>query len=85
MNSGDLKPFVSSAMARTRVVWKTIRRAYYKKKVLYEKFYDTPAKFHTAITDFFQTVNEKHKGDLKKLLTLNFQFFENIAAEIYHV
>lgn len=38
-----------------------------------------------ATTGFFQTVNQKHTVDLTKLLTLNFQFFENKNAEIYPV
>jgi len=59
-------------------VWK-----FTKKKILYAKYYETPAKFHNAITDFFQTVNQKHKDDLKNLLTLKFQFFEDNIAEIY--
>ena len=33
-------------------------------------------KFHFAITEFFQTINQKYTPDLKKLLTLKFQFFE---------
>ena len=56
-----------------------------KKKVLYAKYYETPARFHQAINDFFETVNQKYKGDLKTLLTLKFQFFENKPAEIYPV
>jgi len=56
-----------------------------KKKILYAKYYESPAKFHEGITGFFQTVNQKHKDDLVKLLTLNFQFFENKNAEIYPV
>ncbi|NVO04431.1 MAG: IS630 family transposase [Bacteroidetes bacterium] len=46
-----------------------------KKKILYARYYETPAKFHLAITDFFQTVNQKHNDDLKNLLTLKFQFY----------
>lgn len=56
-----------------------------KKKVLYAKYYESPIKFHTAINDFFQTVNKKYTVDLKSLLTLKFQFFENKPAEIYTV
>jgi transposase len=56
-----------------------------KKKILYAKYYDTPLKFHLSITDFFQTVNQKYKDDLKKLLTLNFQSFQNQNAIIYPV
>lgn len=56
-----------------------------KKKILYAKYYETPHKFHTAITGFFQTINQKYNADLNKLLTLKFQFFENKPAEIYPV
>lgn len=48
-----------------------------KKKILYAKYYETPHKFHTAIIGFFQTVNQKYDADLKNLLTLKFQFFQN--------
>lgn len=54
-----------------------------KKKILYAKYYETPAKFHQAITGFFQTINQKHKDDLVNLLTLKFQFFQNQNALIY--
>ena len=56
-----------------------------KKKILYAKYYETPAKFHAAITGFFQTINQKHNDDLKNLLTLKFQFFQNQNAIIYPV
>jgi len=56
-----------------------------KKKILYAKYYETPQKFHTAITGFFQTVNQKHNADLKNLLTLKFQYFQNKNALIYPV
>lgn len=56
-----------------------------KKKILYGKYYETPQKFHSAITGFFQTVNQKYNADLKNLLTLKFQFFQNQSAEIYPV
>lgn len=56
-----------------------------KKKILYAKYYESPAKFHFAISDFFQTVSQKYEPDLKKLLTLNFQFFQIKNAEIYPV
>jgi transposase len=48
-----------------------------KKTILYAKYYESPAKFHEAITGFFQTINQKYNAELVKLLTLNFQFFEN--------
>lgn len=54
-----------------------------KKKILYAKYYETPTNFHNAITGFFQTINQKYQDDLKNLLTLKFQFFENQSAEIY--
>ena len=56
-----------------------------KKKILYAKYYETPAKFHDAITDFFQTINQKYTDDLKNLLTLKFQFFQHQNAFIYPV
>lgn len=56
-----------------------------KKTILYAKYYETPANFHTTITGFFQTVNQKYNAELKNLLTLNFQFFENNTSEIYPV
>ena len=43
-----------------------------KKKILYAKYYETPDKFHSAITDFFHTINQKHNDDLKNIMTLNF-------------
>lgn len=54
-----------------------------KKTILYAKYYESPAKFHNAITGFFQNINLKYNADLKNLLTLKFQFFQNINAEIY--
>lgn len=56
-----------------------------KKKILYAKYYETPSKFHNAINGFFQTVNQNHSADLKKLMTLKFQFFSTQNAEIYPV
>ena len=56
-----------------------------KKTILYAKYYETPDKFHFAITDFFQTINQKYNPDLKKLLTLKFQFFEKENVLIYPV
>lgn len=55
-----------------------------KKKVLYGKYYDSPAKFHQAITTFFQTtINQTYKDDLKSLLSLKFQFFDTQNALNY--
>ena len=56
-----------------------------KKKILYAKYYETPAKFHFAITDFFQSINQNYHSNLTDLLTLKFQFFENKIAEIYPI
>lgn len=54
-----------------------------KKKILYAKYYDTPTKFHSAITNFFNDVSQKYMEDLENLLTLKFQYFDNYSAEIY--
>jgi transposase len=56
-----------------------------KKKILYAKYYETPDKFHLAITSFFQTINQNHNAELKKLLNLKFQFFKYQNAVIYPV
>lgn len=56
-----------------------------KKSILYAKYYETPTKFHSAITGFFQTINQKYNSDLNKLLTLKFQFFEKEKVLIYPV
>jgi transposase len=56
-----------------------------KKTILYGKYYDSPAKFHLAITSFFQTINLKYDDNLKDLLTLKFQFFQNENVLIYPV
>ena len=56
-----------------------------KKTILYAKYYESPVKFHQAITGFFQTVNQKYNADLKNLLTLKFQFFQNQNVLIYPI
>lgn len=56
-----------------------------KKTILYAKYYETPAKFHQAITGFFKTVNQNYNADFKKLLTLKFQFFKDENVLIYPV
>ena len=56
-----------------------------KKKVLYAKYYESPEKFHNAITGFFKNINRIYNQDLQSLMTLKFQFFENKNAEIYPV
>jgi transposase len=52
-----------------------------KKKILYGKYYETPHKFHQAIRDFFDTVSFKYESELRTLLTLNFQLFDNSNAQ----
>jgi transposase len=52
-----------------------------KKKILYAKYYDTPAKFHQAITDFFIEMNQKYQKELETLLTLKFQLWDNQDAQ----
>ncbi|RMG69618.1 MAG: IS630 family transposase [Chloroflexi bacterium] len=47
-----------------------------KKKVLYAKYYDTPQKFHLAVTDFFDHVHLNYKTELKTLLSFKFQNFD---------
>lgn len=54
-----------------------------KKEILNAKYYDSPSLFHQAINNFFQTINTNHKKQLEKLLTLNFQFFENTITHSY--
>lgn len=54
-----------------------------KKTILHAKYYETPDKFHSAITNFFQTVNQKYHQNLENLLTLKFQFFDKENAVIY--
>ena len=56
-----------------------------KKTILYAKYYETPQKFHTAIIGFFQMVNQKYNAELKNLLTLKFQIFQNQNSIIYPV
>ena len=56
-----------------------------KKTILYAKYYETPDKFHSAISGFFQTINQKYNFELKNLLTLKFQFFQNQNVLIYPV
>jgi transposase len=51
-----------------------------KKKILYAKYYDTPAKFHQAIRDFFTDVNQKYQNELETLLTLKFQLWDEQEA-----
>ena len=54
-----------------------------KKEILNAQYYDAPQKFHQAINTFFQNINQNHKTELQKLLTLNFQFFDQNIAHSY--
>lgn len=54
-----------------------------KKTILYAKYYESPPKFHAAVTGFFDVINKQYNAQLKDLLTLNFQFFDNKNAESY--
>ncbi len=54
-----------------------------KKKILYAKYYNNPKQFHEAIQDFFNGINKGFQEELKSLLTLKFQFFDNKKSLIY--
>ena len=54
-----------------------------KKEILNARYYDSPALFHQAINTFFQNINNDYLPDLQKLLTLNFQFFDNDMTHSY--
>jgi transposase len=56
-----------------------------KKTILYAKYYESPAIFHYAITNFLKTINQKYNADLQNLLTLKFQLFQNENVLIYPV
>lgn len=53
-------------------LWKYTRR-----HVLAGRYFDTPAKFHEALRHFFEVDFCNHRDNLKSLMTLNFQSFEN--------
>ena len=57
-------------------IWK-----FTKKKILYAKYYENALRFHQTIMLFFEQINQKHNEDLKKLLTLKFQLFDNTGIE----
>jgi transposase len=59
-------------------VWK-----FAKKKILYAKYYNKPAAFHQAIQDFFHNINQQYQPELTSLLSLKFQFFDNIHPLFY--
>jgi transposase len=52
-----------------------------KKQILYAKYFDSAEIFHQTVKDFFSDINDKHKHDLEKLMTLNFQLFDNINSQ----
>jgi transposase len=54
-----------------------------KKEILNAKYYENPIAFHKAIESFFKSIDQNHKTDLKKLLTLKFQFFDKNNAHSY--
>jgi transposase len=54
-----------------------------KKQILNAQYYDAPKKFHQAVNDFFEKINQNHNPELQKLLTLNFQFFDKNIAHSY--
>lgn len=54
-----------------------------KRKILYGKYYNKPAEFHQAIQNFFANINRQYANELKSLLSLKFQFFDNPNPLIY--
>jgi DDE superfamily endonuclease len=54
-----------------------------KKQILYAKYYDKPKEFHLAIENFFKNINKNYKKQLRPLLTLKFQSFDNKNSVIY--
>lgn len=54
-----------------------------KKKILYAKYYNNPKEFHEAIQSFFIDINLNFQEELKSLLSLKFQFFDNKKSLIY--
>lgn len=54
-----------------------------KKKILYAKYYNNPHEFHQAIENFFKDINQTFQEELKSLLSLKFQFFDNKKTLIY--
>lgn len=49
-----------------------------KKKCLYNQYYDNFESFCNAIDACIAACNDEHKAELKTLMTLNFQSFENV-------
>lgn len=56
-----------------------------REKILYGKYYETPEIFHRAIADFFSSINQKYKDQIKKRFTLKFQFFNKQTLQFYPV
>lgn len=54
-----------------------------KKEILNARYYDSPTLFHQTINTFFQNINQNYLPNLQKLLTLNFQFFDNDMTHSY--
>jgi hypothetical protein len=52
-----------------------------KKKILYGQYYESPQKFHEVIRAFFAQVSTKYAADLKGLLSLKFQSFDDSYAQ----
>ncbi|WP_414635423.1 transposase [Agriterribacter sp.] len=71
-------PSYSPTLNMIEWLWK-----FTKKKILYAYYYDSPAKFHYAITNFFQNINQTSNNKLQKLLALNFQFPDKNIAHFY--
>lgn len=54
-----------------------------KNEILNARYYDSPTLFHQAINTFFQNINQTSNEKLQKLLTLNFQFFDQEKSYSY--
>jgi transposase len=54
-------------------LWKFV-----KKQCLYSRYYEKFAPFQAAITSCLETASTRHKKELKSLLTLNFQTFDEV-------
>jgi transposase len=57
-------------------LWKFV-----KKQVLYNRFYDTYAAFHTAISTCLSQTHTTHRDALNSLLTPHFQTFERVCFQ----
>lgn len=54
-----------------------------KKKVLYARYYNRTQAFHEAVENFFKDINKNFHQELKSLLTLKFQFFDQKNSLLY--